>query len=261
MSLLVEQLSVWEIGFRCENRDPQRVWFRIPLGVQDQFRTLILAILNAELPCVTITLEKPSELHPVDPEWSIYRYIDDMYACIAGQRFNRKMLRWALIDRYDFKLWCERRKVPLPAFWFPPGWNLQYELPDDDLLPGHSYIRRNWTPEQWASWREDQESRSKGGTSESAGSATPEPVGPDAKAAEKLRPSHEARIACCQIATAIWREDPTRTIASVVRDELVQKYGGGAHFNDETVRAWIKVVAPPEVRRPGRPRKNGGGSE
>ena len=219
------------------------------------------AILSAELLCDTITLEKPSENRKVEPEFSVYRFLDDIYACSAGQYFNRKMLRWASIDRNDFKLWCERRNIPLPEFWFPPGWNLEYDRPEGESLPGHWYYRRDWTSEQWEQWRKQQ--------AEEVGSDSPERIdnppasesSKEAKAVEKLRPNQEARIACRQIAKAIWQVDPTRTISSVVSDELIQKYGGGDHFVEETVREWIKSVARQEVRRPGRPRKNGGGSE
>lgn len=220
------------------------------------------AILKAELPCVTITLEKPSADAQVDPVFSVYRYLDDIYACVAGHRFNRKMLRWADIERYDFKLWCERRNIPIPDFWFPAGWNLEYDLPENEMHPGHSYIRRDWTAEDWEHWRKEREEAVKTDSSESVDTPVAGEPLKEANAAEKLRPNREARIACCQIAKIIWRDDQTRTIASVVRDELIQKYGGGNHYNDETVREWIKVVAPQEVRgRPGRPRNNGGGSK
>lgn len=115
------------------------------------------AILRAELLCDTITLEKPSEnATKPESEFSVYRYLDDMHACISGRRFNRKMLRWASIDRYDFKLWCKRRNIPMPEFWFPPSWHLDYDLPENDLLPGYSYLRRDWTAEEWGLWRKEQ---------------------------------------------------------------------------------------------------------
>jgi hypothetical protein len=39
---------------------------------------------------------------------------------------------------------------------------------------------------------------------------------------------------------------------------LIQKYGGANFYQEETVREWLKQVAPREVKnRRGRPRKNG----
>lgn len=75
---------------------------------------------------------------------------------------------------------------------------------------------------------------------------------------EILRTNQRIKIACQQMAGVIWKNEPNRTIISIVRDELVQKYGGARHYEEETVREWIKEVAPSEVRsRRGRPRKNG----
>ncbi len=71
-----------------------------------------------------------------------------------------------------------------------------------------------------------------------------------------LRQNQEARLCCQRIASKLWQEDKTRTIASVVQDELIQKYGGGAHYEEDTVRKWVREIAPPEVKnRKGRPKK------
>ena len=231
------------------------------------------AILSAELPCETISLEK-KEFDPEEMEFSIYNWIDDIYLCIGGQKFNRKLLRHAAIGRYDLMLWCERRNIPLPEFWFPPGWNLEYELPEGEIPPGYYFIRRDWTREDWEAWRKEQAAAATlatGGeerlhspeTQEDSFSNLKEINSPGVEekveeAIEKLRPNQEAAIACRQIARVIWKEDSTRTIASVIRDELIQKYGGAAPFVDDTVREWIKVVAPPHIRNHrGRPKKGG----
>lgn len=263
MPILNDELSVWDIAFRWTGRDPRRFWFRIPLEVEDHFRNLIDAILKAELACESITLEKRDfEAH--EKQYSVYYWIDDIYACIYGSYFNRKLLRWAHIERLDFKLWCERMNIPLPEFWFPPGWNLEYELPEYEIHPGHWYIRKEWSREDWdAELKAKQEAESANidpieGTSDNASQST----APMDAASEKLRPNQEARIACQQIAKTIWQREPDRTIASVIQDELIQQYGGAKHFVDDTVRDWIKVVAPSHVRdRRGRPRKNGGESQ
>ncbi|MEJ1384146.1 MAG: hypothetical protein RPU34_10125 [Candidatus Sedimenticola sp. (ex Thyasira tokunagai)] len=70
------------------------------------------------------------------------------------------------------------------------------------------------------------------------------------------RQNQKIKICCQQVASEIWKEKPEMTIADAVRDDMIQKYAGGGYFQDETVRGWIKEVAPPEVRsRKGRPRK------
>lgn len=276
MALLSDSLTVWEIAFRWAGRDPRTLWLRIPLNVQDHVRNMMDAILSAELPCESITLEK-RPFEPDEKKFSVYHWIDDIYLCIWGHHFNRKLLRHASIDRYDFMLWCERRNIPLPEFWFPPGWNLEYVLPEGDIHPGYYYLRRDWTREDWAAWHMEQEQAEAGsggggecsqaGADQVVGTTLPdEDRSPTAEekaeeSAEKLRPSQNAKIACQQIALAIWKESPDRTITSVVKDELIQKYGGAAPYVDATVREWVKVVAPTHVRgRRGRP-KNGGEGE
>lgn len=148
MPLIVDDLSVWDIGFRWAGHDPDRLWLRLPLPVKDNFRLLIDAVLKGELDCITITLEK-RHFEPDEKEFSAYYWLDDIYACIHGRHYNRKLLRWAHVERSDFNLWCERMNVPLPDFWFPSGWNLKYELPEGHLPPGFHYYRRNWTTENW----------------------------------------------------------------------------------------------------------------
>ncbi len=272
MALTSDSLSIWEIAFRWAELNPRRIWLQIPLQAQDHFRNLMDAILSAELLCESIELEK-RHFEPDEKEFSVYYWIDDIYACIHGHHFNRKLLRHASIARYDFKLWCERRNIPLPEFWFPPGWNLEYELPEDEIHPGHYYIRKGWTREDWEAWQEKQSVQetftlAADGPSELplhewSNSATAEcdetqsASGKQEAAAEKFRPSQATAIACRQIAKAIWKDDKNRTIASIIKDELIQKYGGAAPFVDDTVREWIKVVAPPHIRNHrGRPRKN-----
>lgn len=272
MALLSDSLSVWEIGFRWAGKNPRSIWLSIPLDVQDHFRNMMDAILSAELPCESITLEK-RDFEEHEKDFSAYYWIDDIYQCMWGHRFDRKLLRHAGIDRFDLKLWCERWKMPLPEFWFPSGWNLEYELPEDEIHPGHYYVRRQWTDEEWEAWKQQQQQPkdSYGDAEPSEGQsldvATPENTETSFSGAsdrqlgaeEKLRPSQHARVACQQIAIAIWREEPNRTIASVVKDDLIQKYGGGSYYAEATVYDWVKVVAPAPVReRRGRPKKGDG---
>jgi hypothetical protein len=270
--LIVDDLSVWDISFRWAGLEPDRLWLRIPSSVKDNMRMLMDAILKGELDCETITLEKRN-FEPDEKLFSVYHWMDDFYDCIHGNYYNRKMLRWAQVGRFDFMLWCERMKAPLPEFWFPPGWNLEYDLPEGHLPPGYFYMRKDWTAEDWKAWhaeqagmnteKKDDASQPSSSESEPAQSSeTPIPsadTSPMEAAAEKMRPNQEARIACQQIAKVIWEDEPDRTIASVVIDNLIQKYGGGRKYVDETVREWVKVVAPTHVRnRRGAPRKNRG---
>ena len=213
MALLVDELSAWEIGFRWAGLDPDRLWLRLPLAVRDTFRTLMNAVLHGHLDCESLSLEKYDGDDREEATFYIRYWLDDVHECIWGRKFSRDLLKHASIERQAFLKWCERRAVPLPEFWFPSGWNIEYKWPDQE-----------------------------------------EPT--DSGPTEGLKPSQKARIASQQIAFAIWKDEPTRTIASVCRDELILKYGGGDHYEEETVRSWVKAVAPPAVsQKRGRPPK------
>ena len=251
MALLADDLSLWEIGFRMSSLDAATLRLFVPLDVRDNFRNLCRAIIRAEIECENVTLEK-RQYSQDEKQNSIYYWLDDIYATIGGKSYSRAMLKHILVSRYSFKLWCERMSIPLPEFWFPPGWSLEYQLPEDQLPPGYWFQRRHWTREEWEAWHSEQETL---GRKTTYTEAVDDSSNGDAK---KLRPSQAVRIACQQIASSIWRTQPDRTIASIVRDEIVQKLGGAEYYADETVREWIKEVAPANVSgRRGRPRKNG----
>lgn len=277
MPLLADSLSVWDISFRLAGHDPRKFWLRIPLEVEDHFRNFMEAILKGDLGCENIELEK-RHFEPDEKEFSVYYWIDDIYACMFGRKCNRKLLRWAHVERFDLMLWCERMNAPLPEFWFPHGWNLQYELPEGQISPGHLYIKKYRTDDEQREWDEWEQKQAMGaGKTNNAPqpslneSELDQPLAPQLTsestplmedAAKKLRPNQEARIACQQIAKVIWQDEPDRTIASVVKDELIQKYGGGSFFVDDTVNEWVKVVAPIHVKnRRGAPRKNRDGDK
>ena len=241
MPILIEDLSVWDISFRWAGCDPRKFYFRIPLEVENNFRNLMNAILSAEIECETISLEK-RDYAPDEQKESIYYWLDDIYACIGGKRFNRKLFRWAYIERYSFSLWCERMNIPLPEFWFPKGWNLHYELPDNAMHPGYNYELQKWTHEERVEYFNGLKQTESGKT---------------VFTESKNRPNQETRVACQQIAKKIWSKEPNRTIASVIKDPLIQEYGGAGPYVDDTVREWIKTIAPQPVRnRRGRPPKN-----
>lgn len=224
MAILTETLSVWEVGFRWANVDPRRLRFGIPLPVRDNFRLMMHAILHGRLDCDMLSLSKWREEDGEDMRPFFIRYhLDKVEACIAGTRFDRKLLKWAGIDRGEFKAWCERQGIPLPEFWFPPGWKLEYEWPVDEF------------------------------DSESEPDTAEEPALPH-------RSIYQRRCIACQvIAEKLWKEHPETTIADMMKHELIRNYGGGVHQADEVVMRWLRAVAPTEVSaKRGRPRKDKG---
>lgn len=256
MALDSDELTVWEVGYRWANYDPDLYWFRIPLIVRDNFRVLMKAILSGEIVCSTLCLDKRPTGSKADPRYYIRTHIDDVYACVHGTKFNRKLLKWATLDRSSVLEWCSCRGITPLEFWFPPGWKYAYESPDG-IRPG-LIVRHNEPSDEntfvsfsyeWPNREAEIELDENDDTTEEASSPS-------------LRQNQVAKIACQQIAVAIWQKEPSRRIAEVIRDELIQEYGGAKYFNDDTVREWIKVVAPADVRaRRGRPRKEMGGKD
>lgn len=224
MPLLNDDLSVWEIAHRWAGLDPDAFCLRLPLSVRDNCRILVGAIYSGELESSTLRNEKWS---PEDGEelkaYFIRAHLDAIWKCSAGERYEKALLRWARIDRYEMKSWCESHQIPLPEFWFPQGWGLSFD----------------WT-------RAEREAE----TAVVDGSPTAEP-------ADAVRASTRTRIACQEIAKAIWKESPDTTIADMVRHDAVRRMGGGAYFSDDAVRGWLSAIAPLEVKaKRGRPRKN-----
>lgn len=228
MPLVVDQLQLWTIGLKWAGFDPLRPWFRLPVEARDNFSTLLEAILSGHLDCLTLITEKYQGDDNQIARCHLHFWLDDVYAGVQLQRFNRKLLRHAVIDRDAFKDWCERRNIPLPEFWFPPGWK-DYRWPEQDFLP---------IPEASDQVTEAVSSQNH---------HSPEP---------KLRSPQLAKIVCKQLAKVIWKDNPEMTIAAMCKHELISKYGGGQYFSDDVVRRWVKEVAPAEVSaKKGRPRK------
>ena len=244
MPLVVDQLPLWTIGFKWAGLDPNRLWLRIPSLARDNFSTLLEAILCQNLDCSTLQSEKYQGDDPQIAKFHIRCWIDEVYAAVHTREYNRKLLRWAVIEREAFRDWCNRCTIPLPEFWFPPGWS-DYRWPEYDangsslpVVPLELNSAEAVLPE----------SGSTAGVAEALATADAAP--------KELRDNQIARVASQQMARVIWKDEPDRTIAAMCKDDRILKYGGAQYYAEDVVRRWIKVVAPVEVSaKRGRPRK------
>lgn len=134
MPLVVDQLQLWTIGFKWAGMDPSRLWGRIPGPVRDNFSTLLEAILLGQLECLTLAQEKYAGDDPEIAKCHIRYWTENVYAGMFGKSYNRELLKHAVIERWAFQEWCERRTIPLPEFWFPPEWT-DYRWPEQDFEP------------------------------------------------------------------------------------------------------------------------------
>jgi hypothetical protein len=164
---------------------------------------------------------------PDEAKLHIRYWLDAIEDCSRGKRYDKTLMKWAIIERQSLQLWCERHKIPLPEFWFPPGWGIDYEWPDDTpeeiktLIPGES--------------SEEQKVR--------------------------IDERHRTQMACQQIGLKLWAKNPQLTNKEISLSDEVQQLGGGSEYEPETVHGWLSEVDPrsPSKKR-GRKRKNNSGS-
>lgn len=258
MPLLNDMLSVWEIAFRWSGRDPDKLWFRLPLPVRDNFRLMMNAILNGDLVCETLSLERRRRDSETPPEFFIRHHIDDVYHCIAGLQFKRKLLRHAMIERWAMHQWCTTQNIPLPEFWFPPGWKLHFEWPysETDDQPADTPSPETTT----ASLPESVSEQATPHAKPQQVAAQPEPMTgreEEAEGRRKLDRRQRARIACQEIAARLWRDQPTADVKTIANTREVQAIAGGEEYDFEVVRRWIAEIDPrdPNNRRGPKRRK------
>jgi len=242
MALVVDQLQLWTIGFKWAGLDPNRTWRQIPATVGDNFTTLLYAILNGELECSTLALEKYYGDDPEIAKCHIGYWTEDVNAGVNGKSYSGELLKHAVIERWALQDWCERRTIPLPEFWFPPGCTGCRSPEQDELIPT-----------EWAELAPDHQRTS---SHETVEPALPDLSGTGEHSHKQLHPAQLAKIVCKQIATVIWKKSPTMTIADMCRDQRIQELGGGEYYSEELVRSWVKEAAPEQVSaEAGRPTK------
>lgn len=73
-----------------------------------------------------------------------------------------------------------------------------------------------------------------------------------------MRADQQDRLTCQDIAKRLWAEQPDMTIANMTKHPLILVEGNGkAYKGKNTLRNWLKEVAPDSVRkRRGRPKKS-----
>lgn len=227
MALLNDDLSVWDIAFRWAGYDPDKLWIRIPLLVRDNFRTLIHEIHHGHLDCWSLDMCKYHGNDPDEAKFHIRYWLDAIADCNNGKRYDRPLLKWATIERQSLQEWCERHKVPLPEFWFSPGWGIEYEWPDD--------------------------------TSEEEKKLQPDESAEKQKTRIDMR--HRIKMACQQIAFSMWANNQQLTNKEIAISSEVQKLGGGSEYELETVQGWLSEVDPRDSsKKRGKKRKNNSGS-
>ncbi len=252
MPLLNDDLPLWDIAFRWTGHDPDKLWISFPLPVRDNFRLMMDAILQGHLHCSTLSLEKRRQDSNDPQEFFIRHHLDDVEACIWGKKFNRKLLRWALIDRWAMHQWCERQGIPLPEFWFPPGWKLHYEWhdPEADGPPEVAEAAETTAGEEPQKDSEPITSYAKP-QQESAPPPRQTISESEAEGRRKLDQRQRRKIACQEVALRVWLKQPNADVKVVANSPEVQDLAGGNESDFEVLLRWLGEIDPraPNKRR------------
>lgn len=77
------------------------------------------------------------------------------------------------------------------------------------------------------------------------------------KEAKNYRPANETedRIRCQTVATVLWKLDPAIHPVHMAQSTIMQRFGNGRDYGEETVKDWIKSVDPQKKRKKGAPPK------
>lgn len=78
-----------------------------------------------------------------------------------------------------------------------------------------------------------------------------------AKETKSYRPANETedRIRCQAIASALWELDPAIHPVHMAQSTIMQRFGNGRDYSEETIKDWIKNVNPQKKRKKGAPPK------
>lgn len=70
-----------------------------------------------------------------------------------------------------------------------------------------------------------------------------------------LRPSQIDKLVCQAVAKTLWEIYPKITITAMAEHHAILEHGGGKLYTGKnTLRDWLSEVAPPDVKKPGRPK-------
>lgn len=254
MAILTSELPVWDIGFRWADYDPDKFYLHYPLGVKDNFKLLMSAILSGEIFCETLLLVKRPQGSKADKKYYIRSHLDDIYACKWGHYYKKSLLKWARISRMDFKEWCERRSIPLPEFWFPHGWRESFEWPEYGTRASWA---RHVEPDEEGGFSVRFEIPEEGDNKNFMYLVSRDDDTQPEETNDSLRSNQLSKIIVQRMAVKIWDEDTEKNIniTQMAKHPIIQKYSGADHYAVDTIIKWVREVAPQERKgKRGRPR-------
>lgn len=228
----MDELSIWDLGLKLGGDDPY-------LSVQDNIRTeskdaIRFLIRQLENNLLTGLVRGTGAFTPLDFICVFDR--NEYFQClglnetdhITTGEFDESALRSIFIERSNFLRFCLLNNRAFPDFW---GSELELGIEMGWMTRGAS---------------EDDTSETEGSSKTTVSNL------------DKILPSTKTAIACQVVAEQLWKMNPDLTIAEMSQRDEIQILCGAQNYQGvNTVRNWIKAIAPLEKRQPGRPaRKN-----
>lgn len=224
-------LSIWEVAHRWRDVNPDKTDpTDIPLAVQDTIRYICHGILDGGLAIVHLIVMSSdgntdgshfrSEIRP----YHVDEIPPELENCLY-RKYNKDVLNAYFIEAenlFDFCLNSQRKgfftNLDFPSFW-------------SDQVDALSIVHNE--------------------------SDAKEPEQTQVKA-QSLRPSQIDKLVCQAIAKTLWDIYPTMNITAMSEHSAILEHGGGKiYIGKNTLRDWVKDVAPENVRnKPGRPKTN-----
>lgn len=223
-------LSIWEIAHRWRNENPDKTDpTNLPLNVQDTVRYICRGALEGELALYEMVVMKPTERNNDNIVRSEVRPY--FVSCIPSELEN------VLYRKYD--------KEALNAYFVESENLFDYCLESQVVrsTTGNSSVDY---PSCWSNLT---------GYETLTSHDEPDNVELSHVSPLSLRPSQIDKLVCQSIARTLWDEHPQMTIASMAEHKAIQEYGGGKLYTGKnTLRDWLREVAPEANKKPGRPK-------
>ncbi|SDA16518.1 hypothetical protein SAMN05216315_1088 [Nitrosospira sp. Nsp18] len=121
----VSRYSIWELGHRWHNLDPESTDSKkLPLVVQDTLRSLAGAYHYDDLMIVNSKgVENKGAYHePTQHRYKHEEIEEGLADCNQRKIFDKPLLESVYIEQQPLGKWCLEKGIALPDFWFSAGW-------------------------------------------------------------------------------------------------------------------------------------------
>jgi hypothetical protein len=131
-------LSVWEVGHRWEDVDPDESDpKKLPKEVRERVRQVLQGISYGML----VPYDVQREEIPTEELWFTgirsTKFAKELDRHLYQLIYDRTLLTSVFVSQDEVEKWCWRMNQPLPAFWFPDQVNRWGAVEKDDVPAKH----------------------------------------------------------------------------------------------------------------------------